>query len=68
MREISNHDLTPADIPAHDADWDTVAEFALTFNGYDFWESPEKCAEIANARRHDSLADLRTCLFACLSV
>lgn len=32
MREIANHDLTPADIPAHDADWDTVAEFALTFN------------------------------------
>jgi hypothetical protein len=36
---------------------------SLTFNGYNVWGSFETCAEIANAQRHDSLTNLRTCLF-----
>jgi len=40
-----------------------LSEFALTFDGYAFHGSFEKCAEIANAGRHDTLDDLRTCLF-----
>jgi hypothetical protein len=63
MREIANSELTLAHIPDPMADWDAIGKFALTFNGYDAWEPSEKCAEIANARRHDSLKDLRTCLF-----
>lgn len=51
------------DIPNPDASWREIAEFALTFNGYEVWGSFEKCAEIANAKRQDSLTDLRTCLF-----
>jgi hypothetical protein len=63
MREITNSELTLADIPGPKADWGTIGKFALTFDGYKAWEPSEKCAEIANARRHDSLKDLRTCLF-----
>lgn len=63
MPEIANGSLTPTSISPPDADWGTISEFALTFNGYKRWGSFEKCAEIANAERHDSLDELRTCLF-----
>jgi len=55
--------LTQSDIPPVDADWYTIQEFALTFDGYEVWGSFGKCADIANARRHGSLTELRTCLF-----
>ena len=63
MREIGNRELTLGDIPDPNATWPEFAEFALTFNGYEAWESFDTCAEIANAQRHNSLTDLRTCLF-----
>ncbi len=63
MREIANSDLTPADIPPPDADWESVGEFALTFNGFHRWGSFKECARIANAELHESLDELRTCLF-----
>lgn len=63
MREIVNKDLTLSDIPSPDAGCGEFDEFALTFDGYSVWGSFGKCAEIANARRHESLTDLRTCLF-----
>jgi hypothetical protein len=63
MTEISDADLRLIDIPSSDAEWGEIGAFALTFNGYEYWGSFEKCAEIANAKRHDSLTDLRTCLF-----
>jgi hypothetical protein len=63
VREIANHALALVDIPAADADWGTISEFALTYNAYMAQGSFEACAEIANAQRHGSLADLRTCLF-----
>ncbi len=63
MREIANRDLRLADLPPAEADWGRIAKFALTFNGYTVLGSFEKCAEIANAQRHSSLTDLRTCLF-----
>ena len=63
MRTITNAELTPADVPPADADWQAIADFALTFDGYERWGSFEKCAEIANAELHDSLDHLRTCLF-----
>jgi hypothetical protein len=63
MPELANDELTPASIPPPDAEWGTIAEFALTFNGYKRWGSFAQCAEIANAERHGSLDDLRTCLF-----
>jgi hypothetical protein len=61
--EIDNKVLSLADIPGAEADWPAISRFALTFDGYCAWGSFEKCAEIANAQRHYSLTDLRTCLF-----
>lgn len=63
MDTIPNDRLTRAMVPRSNATWSTIAEFALTFDGYEANGSFEKCAEIANARRHETLTDLRTCLF-----
>ncbi len=46
-----------------DSDWDTIGEFAQTFNGYGYWGSFERCAEVALARPSATLTELRTCLF-----
>lgn len=51
------------DVPDDSASWPTIANFAATFDGYSKWGSFERCAEIANARRHDTLDEVRTCLF-----
>ncbi len=70
--EIANADLTRFDVPSSGAAWAEIGKFALSFNGYEYWGSFEKCAEIANRWRDayhsesslpDSLAELRTCLF-----
>ena len=60
--EIPNETLSLKDIPADDASWHEIVRFALTFNGYAEW-GRKHCAEIANARRTETLTDLRTCLF-----
>ena len=61
--QIRNEDLTAEAIPGPGARWGEIGAFALTFDGYAACGSFEACAEIANAHRHDSLSDLRTCLF-----
>lgn len=70
--EIKNEDLTVRDLPGPNADYDAIIEFALSFNGYDYWESFEKCAEVSNSCLEQweedkslptSLAELRTCVF-----
>ena len=63
MREISNTALRLANIPGPNSDWDEIGEFALTFDGYKVSGSFKKCADIANAQQHNSLTELRTCLF-----
>ena len=63
VREIANQEVTLTDVPGPNVDWDTIAEFALTFDGYKAWGSFEKCAEIANAQRQETLTQVRTCLF-----
>ena len=63
LAPISNADLKLQDVPSPSAGWDDICPFALTFNGYKHWGSFEKCAEIANARRRNTLNELRTCLF-----
>lgn len=62
-REISNEDLTLADIPASDASWDEINEFALTFDGYRACGSFTRCAEVAEAPDETSLSELRASLF-----
>lgn len=63
MDEIHNDELVIEQIPDPDADWDTIQRFALTFDGYRFWGSFEKCAEVANKHLNSTLTELRTCLF-----
>lgn len=55
--------LTVADIPDAASDWPTLIRFAHTFDAYRHHGSFEAAAHVANARRHETLADLRTCLF-----
>lgn len=50
-------------MPLPDADWLAINEFALAFDGYQYWGSFDKCADIANARLNRTLTELRTCLF-----
>jgi hypothetical protein len=59
LKEISNEDLRLQDIPSQKEDWWAIEQFALTFNDYEL----EKCAQIANDHHHDTLTNLRTCLF-----
>ncbi len=73
MREIANTNLTEKDIPPPGAQyWGLIDRFALSFDGYKYWGTFEKCAEISNNRInawHEaktlpaSLTELRTCLF-----
>lgn len=73
MDEIPNGELTVADAPSPDADYQEESiPFALSFDGYMHWGAFEQCAEIGNTgkqewRAHqivpDSLTELRTCLF-----
>jgi len=69
--EILNSELTEALIPPANADYRTIAEFALTYNGY---ERFERVAEFANnntalynadkaSLKWRTLTELRACLF-----
>ena len=62
-QDVANTELTPADIPSFKEEWARIEPFALTFDGFKYWGSVEKCAEIAQTRRPGSLTELRTCLF-----
>jgi hypothetical protein len=63
IEHIRNIDLKESDVPTNLTNWVEIEEFALSFNGYEELGSFEKCAEIANAQRHETLTNLRTCLF-----
>jgi hypothetical protein len=60
---IDNEHLRLADVPLDSASWKEIARFAHTFNAYEILGSVAACGAIANARRNDTLTDLRTCLF-----
>ena len=62
-QDLANSELTPADIPSFRETWARIEPFALTFDGFKYWGSVEKCAEVAQARRPGSLTELRTGLF-----
>lgn len=82
MELVTYEDLPPASIgdslavglrvPEPDADWQEILEFAHDFDGYAFWGSADRCAEVGNARLQrweetaqipDTLEEVRTCLF-----
>lgn len=62
-KHIANGDLRLEKLPRNDADWETIQRFALTFDGYSHWGSFDRCAEIAESQRRETLTDVRTCLF-----
>jgi hypothetical protein len=70
--EIANQDLKQSDVSPSNAGWHDSGRFSLTFNGYEWWGSFDKCADVANVVAQtfresgslpESLTDLRTCLF-----
>ena len=70
--EIANADLRTSHLPPPGAGWREIGRFALSFDGYAWWGSFEKCAQIGNEGGRafratgavpDSLIELRTCLF-----
>ena len=63
MKEIKNGDLVLSDLPAADGPFTAIVQFAQTFKGYEELGSFAQCAEVANQRRHDTLTELRACLF-----
>ncbi|UCD67804.1 MAG: hypothetical protein JSW48_13415 [Betaproteobacteria bacterium] len=60
--DIGNAELSLGDIPSFKETWPRIEPFALTFDGYKYWGTIEKCAEVA-ARSPATLTHLRTCLF-----
>jgi hypothetical protein len=62
-QEVANSEITPADVPSFKEAWARIEPFALTFDGFKYWGSVEKCAEVAQSKRPGSLTELRTCLF-----
>ena len=70
--KIANADLTENDLPVPYASWSIISRFALSFNGYEYWGSFDKCSEVVNKSAKiyretealaGSLTELRTCLF-----
>jgi hypothetical protein len=62
-RQIPNSQLTLADIPSDGASAERLREFALSFNGYDYWGSDEVYTKVAHAGLHGNLTEMRTWLF-----
>ena len=71
-REIANAELGESDVPPPNSGWQKIGRNALSFNGYEWWGSFEKCAEIgkrgleafrATGALPGSVTELRTCLF-----
>lgn len=60
---MPNASLVAGQIPLENADWEEINVFAHTFDGYAESGSFERCAVIAHQRLHDTLSELRTCLF-----
>ena len=61
--EISNSQLTAAQIPNPDGDLNGWVHFAHSFNGYEYAGSFEACAAIANGGNASSISELRCALF-----
>lgn len=63
MQHVDNASLALKDIPMPNDSMEAIAEFALTFRGYEVWGSLEKCAEVASNPRPNTLTECRTRLF-----
>jgi hypothetical protein len=61
---ILNEHLTEKTIPWPDAEWDEIALFALTFNGYPHMERVNSDSGVPELLRDGTLSELRAWLFA----
>ncbi len=68
--QICNQDLTLENVPNFNDDWLVIGRFALSFDGFDFWKSFNKCADVADKcysdffnKKNVTLTELRTFLF-----
>lgn len=61
--EITNERLQLQHIPAANAAFEAVVQFGYTFNGFKQLGSFSACADIANEPKHNTLTELRVCLF-----
>jgi hypothetical protein len=59
-RLISNDELGPAHLPPADADWPAIAAFALTFDGYWFWNTYPVRLDMPYVLSAETLTELRT--------
>jgi len=55
--------LSEESIPGPDANLSEMEQFARTFDAYEYHGSYKKIVEIAGFKCHESLTDLRTCLY-----
>jgi hypothetical protein len=60
---LRNRDLRSSRLPTIADGLQALMDFAHTFDGYGYWGDVGKCADIANSKRHNTLTELRTCLF-----
>jgi hypothetical protein len=75
MEIIPTDSLRISDVPGPDASYDTIIEFARTFNGYEWAGDALKCGDLANSAREGyenspshqipalTLDELRACLY-----
>jgi len=57
------HGLSEKSIPGPDAGWSEIEEFAVSFDAPGYHGSYNKIVEIAGLKCHETLSDLRTCLY-----
>lgn len=65
-KQIPNRELLLDKMPSSISTWAAIQSFALTFNGYDAFNTeahPEGCGDLANSRQAKSLTELRASLF-----
>jgi hypothetical protein len=60
---LSSDELSLSQVPLPEATWPEIVAFSHTFDGYGYWGSNAECTKVANKRRQETLAKVRTCLF-----
>jgi hypothetical protein len=65
FQPCTNAELLVRDIPATSSStqWLELADFAQTFNGWEYWRSTRKCIQVARKQKPRTLTELRTKLF-----
>lgn len=63
IKHIATKSLHLNLIPKQDAPFIDIMAFGASFHGYEYWGSIEECGKIANNKQHNTITELRTCLF-----